>query len=104
MQPVIRAFKKVLQDRYGDRLVRFIVFGSTVRGEATPESDIDILITLKGTVDWKLEQAIVRLANRIEMEYDIILDLKVFSEDDIQNTLLGATPFIETVLEEGVAV
>ncbi len=50
-----------------------------------------------------MERAIVRLADQVEMEYDTILDVKVFSEDDIRNTILGATPFIVTVLQEGVS-
>ena len=32
---------------YGDRLVRVVLFGSYARGEATPESDVDVLVVLR---------------------------------------------------------
>ena len=36
---------------YGERLVRMILFGSQARGDAEPESDIDVLVVLQGPVD-----------------------------------------------------
>ena len=96
--------KQQLLDRFGDRLVRFIVFGSYARGDNTPDSDIDILITLKGSVNWELKCEIINLTYEIELERDVIMDIKVYSEEKIQNTLVGATPFIENVMTEGIPV
>ncbi len=58
MHPAIHELKKRLLDRYGERLVRFIVHGSYARGEHTPESDIDIMISLNHPVDYQLKFAI----------------------------------------------
>ena len=42
---------KELQDRmtetYHDRLIALVLFGSQARGDANPDSDIDILVVLK---------------------------------------------------------
>ena len=46
MLPPLRAHKTVLVERFG--LVTLAVFGSTVRGEATQDSDIDILVRFDG--------------------------------------------------------
>jgi len=35
--------------RYGDRLERFLIFGSRARGDASEESDIDVLVLLVGS-------------------------------------------------------
>ena len=104
MHEAVLELKKRLQHHYGNRLVRFIVFGSYARGEQTPDSDIDILITLKGKVDWNLEREILHLTYKIELKRDVLMDIKVYSEEDIQHTLLGATPFMENVMEEGIPV
>ena len=104
MHPAVFELKKRLLERYGDRLARFLVFGSYARGEQTPESDIDIFVTLQETVNWKTEFAVWDTAFEIELEYDVILDVKIYSEEDIRNTILGATPFVETVMEEGLVV
>ena len=48
--PILREIKRELQKLYGDRLVKLILFGSHARGEANPDSDIDLLAVLKSPV------------------------------------------------------
>ena len=42
--------KSRLQAAYGDRLRGVVLYGSEARGEAAPDSDIDILVLLTGPV------------------------------------------------------
>ncbi|MGD1983559.1 MAG: nucleotidyltransferase family protein [Chromatiaceae bacterium] len=42
----LRAAKPVLAERYG--VTRLALFGSTVRGEARPDSDVDIVVGFDG--------------------------------------------------------
>ena len=37
-----------LREIYGPRLKRLVLFGSQARGDATPESDVDVLVVLDG--------------------------------------------------------
>jgi len=39
------------EEIYGDRLVKMVLFGSQARGEADADSDIDVLVVLKGEVN-----------------------------------------------------
>ncbi len=104
MHPAIHELKKRLLDRYGERLVRFIVHGSYARGEHTPESDIDIVVTFKGKVDSDMEWEIWNIAFDVDLQFDVVFDVQSFSEEEIQHTIIGATPFVETVLEEGICL
>ena len=40
-----------LKERYQDRLIRLVLFGSQARGDADSLSDIDVLVVLRGNVD-----------------------------------------------------
>lgn len=102
MHPAVFELKKRLQERYRDRLERFLVFGSYARGEHTPESDIDVFVTLKGDVTSAEENDIYNIAFQIDLEYEVLFDMKVFSEKEITHSIIGATPFVETVLQEGI--
>lgn len=55
---------------YGDRLVGLAVFGSYARQENTKNSDLDLLIILKGTSQRR--ERIIEFVNEIEMRHEMM--------------------------------
>jgi predicted nucleotidyltransferase len=51
LQTLLKQLRQNLSELYGTRLDRLILFGSQARGTATENSDIDVLIILKGQVN-----------------------------------------------------
>jgi len=102
LPPAVYELKKRLEERFGPGLVRFVVFGSHARGDNTPDSDIDVMVSLAGEMNARTPLEIWDIALDIDVEYDVVLDVHVFSEHEIQNTLVGATPLMEAVLSEGI--
>jgi len=45
--PVMTRFRTALDEAYGARIARVILFGSRVRGDARPDSDYDVAVFLK---------------------------------------------------------
>lgn len=45
---LIGEYYSALKDHFRDRLVSMCVFGSVAKGEATPESDVDVLLVVDG--------------------------------------------------------
>jgi uncharacterized protein len=85
IKPTLSEIKESLQKLYGDRLVRLILFGSHARGEAHPESDIDLLIVLKSPVSQV--QEIVHMSElRLKMllEHDELVSIIPIAEADFQ--------------------
>lgn len=67
--PVLSRFRAVLDDVYGERLERAVLFGSRARGDARPESDYDIAVFLRDMPDRAAE--LKRLA---DISTDILYD------------------------------
>jgi predicted nucleotidyltransferase len=59
-QDLLREIRKRLQAAYGDRLQGVVLYGSVARGQAGPESDVDVLVLLRDPLDYlrDLEAAI----------------------------------------------
>jgi predicted nucleotidyltransferase len=50
VQTILSELKARLVELYGERLERLVLFGSQARGDAEPDSDIDVLVVLRGEV------------------------------------------------------
>lgn len=47
-------FRRAVEEAFGDKLERVVLFGSRARGDARPDSDWDVAVFLKeGAGEWK---------------------------------------------------
>jgi predicted nucleotidyltransferase len=52
--PLLKRFRAALEEIYGNRHVRVVLFGSRARGDARPDSDYDVAVFLTPLGDrWK---------------------------------------------------
>jgi uncharacterized protein len=96
--PALRARLDAL---YGARLVRAVLFGSYARGEATPESDVDVLVVLRGHVSaydeaWATSEIDVDLMER----FGLVTNFVAISEE----TARESWPLLRNVREDGIPV
>lgn len=79
-----------------------LLFGSQARGDATPESDIDVMIVLRGEV-WPGEE-IARsggIVAQLSLEYNVLLSTIFESEEDFR---LRRSPLLLNVQREGIRI
>jgi predicted nucleotidyltransferase len=66
---VLNRFRAALDEAYGERIERVVLFGSRARGDARPDSDYDVAVFLEDFDNFGQE------AGRIaEIETDILYD------------------------------
>ncbi|MBF0311284.1 MAG: nucleotidyltransferase domain-containing protein [Magnetococcales bacterium] len=97
---------KIRLDRAAPRaLRRLIVFGSRVREQATPESDLDV-VALVDELTTDLEQRLDDAAYALmwDLDFQPIISLKVFEENWFETALHDGLPFCRNVAREGLVV
>jgi predicted nucleotidyltransferase len=77
------------------------LFGSKARGNADPESDIDVLFVLD-TLNWEAERSVFEICFHASLRHDILLAPLVMSRAETESPLTQATPFFQNVEKEGV--
>ena len=100
LQTILCELRKQLQDLYGDRLVALILYGSQARGDPTPDSDIDVLVVLRGHVDSgeEIERTGWGVSD-LSLNCDRVISL-VFMDEERYRTRNG--PFLRNVRREGM--
>ena len=78
-QQVVSAFVDKLRQQFDDQLVSVILFGSRARGEAKPDSDMDILIVMSG-IGPEIRREVRYLAVEIWLEHGIYPSTRVWSQ------------------------
>ena len=102
LQTILAELREKLQAQYGERLVNVILFGSQARGDATPESDIDVMIVLKGEVNPFAEiDRTSHLIAGLSLKYDTLISRTFVSESEFRQE---QSPLLINVRREGVFV
>jgi uncharacterized protein len=78
--------------------VRIILFGSTARGDARPDSDVDLLVVLAEVEDKR--QAIVDILGSMA-DLPVATDVLVTTPEEIKHRGHVAGPLLRPALREG---
>jgi len=100
LRKTLRWATNSLREIYGSQLRCLILFGSQARGDATPESDVDLLVVLEGPVT-SIEEAkrTSRIATEAAAYRDTALSFIHMSKDEFAD---NRRPLLWSVREEGI--
>jgi predicted nucleotidyltransferase len=86
-QAVARAVARELHGLYGERLKRVVLFGSWARGDAHPESDIDLLVVLDEVRSRRRElDRMSEVLWRYSLEHGTVVTELPVSEDEYRDS------------------
>jgi len=101
-QLVARDVASDLHDLYGDRLRRVVLFGSRARGDAHPESDLDLLVVLDDVRSRRVElDRMSALLWRYSLEHGVVVTELPVSEDEYRDS---DEPILIRARAEGVRI
>lgn len=105
-QKELRSLLIILRDSFkqllGDKFEQMILYGSCARGDNRADSDIDVLVVLKGEISYfdAIEKT-SEIVARLSLENDVLISRTFISSDKLR---IGQSPFVRNVLHDGILV
>jgi uncharacterized protein len=97
--PVLKRLRVALDQLYGNRIERVVLFGSRARGDAGADSDYDVAVFLRDLTDrWHELDQLADLRADFLAEADVFIDAKPYPAEAYHNR----TTLMREIRREGV--
>ena len=81
------------------------LYGSYARGQATSDSDIDIYIEVpQRYFSSDLKNKVTNLAWEVSFSNETVIQISLYSDEQVWNTPRRSSPFINSVMKEGIII
>jgi len=100
-EKAVLRLKAVLKEKI--KLIDFRLFGSRARGDASPDSDIDIMIEVEEYTP-AIESLIDDIVFETNLAYDCFISTVIFSKKELEEGPLDESPLYKAIEKEGVRV
>jgi len=98
----IRKCRAVLESHYGPRFKGLVLYGSVARDQASPDSDIDLLVLLSEPFDYSQElRQIIDLIYPIQLDVDQLISAKPTPVEQFE---AGSIQLYRNAKREGILV
>jgi predicted nucleotidyltransferase len=97
------AYRKVLAERFPGVVIDLVIYGSKARGDARPDSDVDVLVVITAG-DWRLKDALARAAYDLAIGTEVVPSIQIFTAAEWERLRERQSVFREAVERDGVSV
>jgi predicted nucleotidyltransferase len=99
---ILDELRSGLKEIFGEQLDSLRLYGSQARGDAKPDSDIDVLVVLKDPFDYfEMIEKTGQLASNLSLENDTVISLAFVQRNDFLNR---RTPFLINARRESIVL
>jgi predicted nucleotidyltransferase len=98
--PVLTGFRQAMQELYGPRVERLVLYGSRARGDAKPDSDYDIAVFLRELSSrWREVRRIADVELAIFDKTGAMVHAMPYPAESWRNT---SSPLMHEIRKDGV--
>lgn len=99
---ILKEIKLLLTQKAGEDIRDVVLYGSQIHKKRNRDSDYDILIVLNRKYSWPERRSILDICYEVSLKYDIIIDSKIISIQEIEETPLRSHPLYKNALMHGI--
>ncbi len=100
---ILKEFKNRLKQILESQLLELKLFGSKVRGDDKPDSDMDVLVIVT-TDDWRIRDKVYDVATDILLQSDVCISPKVISKNKLDQMSKEGTSFVHNVSRDAITI
>lgn len=102
IREILQEFKAEIKQLYGRKLKNVLLYGSWARGDATEDSDMDLVVTLDGSVTPGKEiDRMIDIITDVNLKHGVLISVYPVSESDYVRV---NSPLLMNIRREGVPV
>jgi predicted nucleotidyltransferase len=97
------AYRLALEERHPGAVARMAIYGSKARGEAGPDSDLDMLLIVKNDAA-HLKRELRRIGYLLAASSETVPSILAYTEAEWENRRNSGSAFLEAVERDAVPV
>lgn len=99
----LHEFAARVRSELGSQLVDVRLFGSVARGDARPDSDIDVLLVVQPHAERRrLENQVIDIAFDVNLTHDVYISPRVVTPEILEHPVWRETHLVRTLARESV--
>ena len=99
----LHAYRKLLETQFPEDVAEISIFGSKARGEARPDSDLDVLVVIRDG-DWHRKEMLTCPGYDLAIGTEVVPSLHVYTVAEWEQLRTHASVFREVVERDRVTV
>ena len=102
-QEWLDAYRSALAEDFPNLVEEILIFGSKARGEAGPDSDLDVLVVIREG-DSKRKREVRRVGHMLAAMSEAVPSIMVYTRQEWTMRERGGSPFYQAVMRDRVRV
>lgn len=99
----LEAYRKALADQFPGLVEEILIFGSKARGEARPDSDLDVLLIVRNDAA-HLKRELRRVGYLLAATGEVVPSIFAYSQQEWESRKNSGSPFRKAVERDAVKI